>query len=145
MRKEKTVMAFGSFDLLHPGHLLYLRRARALGDRLIVVVARDESIEMLKRRKPLLNERARLSVIRSLRMVDLAVLGNRLSNARDRYRILEKYRPSVIAFGYDQRVNEGEVKKWLMAHGIKARIVRIRVSEDPRIFKSSRLKTSNNL
>ena len=40
----KKVMAFGSFDLLHPGHLDYIERAARLGDHLIVVIARDSSI-----------------------------------------------------------------------------------------------------
>ena len=43
-----TVMAFGTFDVLHPGHHFYLEQARKLGDNLVVVVARDANVKKLK-------------------------------------------------------------------------------------------------
>jgi FAD synthetase len=133
-------MAFGSFDLLHPGHLLYLRRARGLGDRLMVVVSRDRSIEMLKHRKPVLGERARLDVVSALRMVDRAVLGNRLSNPTDMYRILKRYKPDIIAFGYDQRVDIGGMRSWLKENGLKSKIVLIKARRNIGSFKSAKLR-----
>lgn len=140
MNRDKIVMAFGSFDLIHPGHLLYLKKARSLGDRLIVVVARDRSIERLKRRKPVLNERARLSIVNSLKMVDKAILGNRLSSPEDGYKILQEYKPNVIAFGYDQRVDIRGIKRWLKRNKLKIKIVSIKARENTRTFKSSKLK-----
>ena len=133
----KTVMAFGSFDILHPGHLLYLRRARALGSRLIVVVARDESIMMFKKKKPVFNERDRLDMIKSLRIVDEAVLGNRLKGEAGRLRIIRKYKPNVIAFGYDQKIDPVAVEKWLRKNDLEVKVVRIKVSANPRQYKSS--------
>lgn len=140
MDKAKLVMAFGSFDLLHPGHLLYLRKARQLGDRLVVVVARDSSIEALKNRKPVLGEKARLEVVGSLRMVDKAVLGNRLSAPIDMYGVLKKYRPDVIAFGYDQRIEIDDLRKWLEENGLNPKIVMIREGKNTGVYKSSKLR-----
>ena len=138
--RNKLVLAFGSFDILHPGHLLYLKKARSLGNRLFVVVARDKSIEMIKHSKPILNEKARLQIVGSLKMVDKAVLGNQLKDQKDRYNILKRYKPDIIAFGYDQKVNKGEVRQWLKEHGITSRIVSIKVNENAKEFKSSKIK-----
>lgn len=140
MGKSRLVMAFGAFDLIHPGHLTYLKRARSLGDRLMVVVARDRSIELLKHRMPVLGERARLEMVRSLRVVDRAVLGNRLSKPKDRYNILKRYKPNVVAFGYDQRVDINGVKRWLRANRITAKVMHIRTSKNAGLFKSSKLR-----
>jgi FAD synthetase len=145
MDRKGVVMAFGSFDLIHPGHILYLKKARSLGGSLIVVVARDSSIEMLKHRKPVLNERARLGIVNSLKFVDKAVLGNALSSPEDRYRIIRRYRPSVIAFGYDQRVDLKGIKKWLRESGLRARIVSIKARKDAGVFKSSKLRGLSGL
>ncbi len=121
----KTVIAFGSFDILHPGHIKYLSDARKLGDRLVVIVARDESIIRFKKRRPVFNERDRLRIVSALRMVDSATLGNRISKRHDLYAVLLKYRPSVIALGYNQNANIREIKAHLEKHGINAGIVRV--------------------
>jgi len=135
----KTVLAFGSFDILHPGHLLYLERARRLGDRLVVVVARDESIKMFKGKGPVFSQRDRVRMLNSLKVVDKAVLGNRLLKSSDRYRVLKEYRPQVIVFGYDQKVNPQSIKKWLKENRMSAKIVRIKSSVNPKFYKSSKL------
>ena len=135
----KIVLAFGSFDFLHPGHLLYLERAKRFGTKLIVVVARDESIRMFKKKKPFFNQSDRIKMVGSLRMVDKAVLGNKLGKPSDRYLILKKYKPDVVVFGYDQRVNVGSVKIWLKKNGIDAKVVRIADRVNPELYKSSKI------
>jgi FAD synthetase len=133
----KTVMAFGSFDLIHLGHILYLERARALGDRLIVVVARDKSIEMFKKRKPLFSENDRLKMIKALKPVDMAVLGNKLSRNGERVNIIKRFKPDIIALGYDQKPSNKDLEALLKRIGVRARIVRIRESADEKRYKSS--------
>jgi len=137
---NRTVMAFGSFDILHPGHIHYLRKAASLGDRLIVIVARDSSIMMLKGRAPAFRERDRLKLISSLRFVDKALLGNRIRKREDLYRIIRQQRPNVIAFGYDQKANIPELKRWLARNRIRSKVVRITGALNPRLYKSSRLR-----
>jgi FAD synthetase len=140
MAKKTLVMAFGSFDVLHPGHLLYLRKAKSLGDRLVVVVARDRSIKMIKGRAPAMSEDARLEIVGALKHVDEAVMGNKLAKSSERYRIFKKYRPDVIVFGYDQRVDDELLQKELHSVGVNAKIVRLKTSMDPKSFKSSVIK-----
>lgn len=140
-RKERLVMAFGSFDIIHPGHIKYFKQARKLGDRLLVIVARDESIRALKGMAPAMPEAGRLAIVRSLKCVDEAELGNRLSSESDRYLILQKYRPDVIALGYDQKVNLAEMKKELRRLGVKAKVVRIKNGFHTKVFKSSIIKS----
>lgn len=136
----KTVLAFGTFDILHKGHLLYLNEARKLGDRLVVIVARDASVRMFKGRLPFLDEKTRLYMVGSLRVVDKALLGRKLSKPSDIYKIFLKCRPDVIAIGYDQRVDVKELKRWLDAHSIAARVVRIRNRLNEDFYKSSAIK-----
>ena len=137
---NRLVLAFGSFDILHPGHIHYLSRARSLGDRLVVVVSRDDSITRIKGSKPIMGEKARVEIIGSLKMVDKAVLGNRLGKESDRYQILRRFRPNVIALGYDQKVDIAEMKRYLTKYRLVAKVVRLRTKVNEGVYKSSKLK-----
>lgn len=134
------VMAFGSFDFLHPGHLHYLTKASKLGNYLIVVVARDSSIKSIKGKPPIFSQRDRAKLVGSLRMVDRAMVGNKLKKSSDMYRIIQQHKPDVIAFGYDQRVDLPKVRVWLKENGMKATVVRVKSSLNPRLYKSSKIK-----
>jgi FAD synthetase len=129
----KKVLAFGCFDILHMGHYTYLKHAKKLGDKLIVVVARDSTIRKLKKREPVLDEESRRKLVESLKFVDSAILGSE----GDRYRIIRRIKPSVIALGYDQREDEEFLKRKLKEMGINARVVRIKKSFNPKEHKSS--------
>jgi FAD synthetase len=133
-------MAFGSFDILHPGHVDYLGRAKRLGDYLIVVVARSDSIKRIKGRAPFFDDRERLRMVGSLGVVDRAILGNPMRNPDDKYAIIREYRPDIVVFGYDQRVDVAEVRDWLRRKGIGARVVKLRHGLRPRRYKSSRIR-----
>jgi FAD synthetase len=139
-RPIKRVMAFGSFDILHPGHIAYLNKARGLGDSLVVVVARDSSIRKIKHREPFFAENDRLRIISSLGMVDKAVLGSKIKRQDDKYKIIAKYRPQVIVFGYDQDVDEDEMERWLKKNKIDARLVRLKIRLMPERYKSSAIR-----
>jgi FAD synthetase len=124
-------MVFGVFDLLHPGHVSFLRQAKRLGDFLIVSVARDLNVEKVKGRKPAQNEKQRLNKVSRLPFVNKAVLGG-VKNAIPH---IKKEKPDVIALGYDQKsyVDLKQLKK-------VAKVVRLKPFK-PRIFKSSRLRS----
>ena len=69
------VFTNGCFDLMHPGHVLYLEEARSLGDRLIVAVNSDDSIRRLKgSSRPVQDETSRSIVLAALEAVDLVVV-----------------------------------------------------------------------
>jgi len=69
----KKVICFGTFDLLHPGHLDYFKQAKKYGDFLIVIIARDKNI---KKKDKIFSEQERLSLANNLKVVDKAVLGD---------------------------------------------------------------------
>lgn len=120
------VMAFGSFSIIHPGHVFYLEEAKKLGGRLTVVLATDRNIEKEKGKKPLIGEQERLAVVRALRPVDEAVLGD----DEDFYRVVREKKPDVIALGYDSKYSEKELGEKLAGMGLKTRVVRIKKSGD---------------
>lgn len=134
----KRVLAFGSFDLVHKGHEYYLREAKKLGTELVVVIARDETIESIKGKKPKHNEEQRKKDVEFLEIADTVVLGNSLKNS-NKFRIVEDYRPDVIALGYDQKETAENIKKRANILGWKLDVVRISAFE-PEKYKSSLLK-----
>ncbi|KQM11057.1 FAD synthase [Methanomassiliicoccales archaeon RumEn M1] len=114
------VMASGVFDILHNGHVHYLREAKKLGDELVVVVATDATV---KRRKhtPIIPEKMRMELVNSLKPVDRAVLGK----TGDKYKVVEEIRPDIIAIGYDQPFNEKVLEEDLRKRGLEVKVVRI--------------------
>jgi FAD synthetase len=95
----KKVVAFGTFDGLHEGHLAFLKQARRCGDHLTVVVARDHIVNQLKGRDPKIELSRRCELLRREEDVD-EVVGSDLQLGT--WGILEKLEPDVIAVGYDQ-------------------------------------------
>ncbi len=131
----KKVMVFGTFDIFHPGHRSFLRQAKKLGDYLIVVVARDKTVETTKKQKPLNKEAARVKIIKNSRLADEVILGS----LTDKYAVIKKYRPDIICLGYDQKHFIGGLKKKPDSFGLKSNIVRLKPYAPGR-YKSSKLK-----
>lgn len=129
-----TVMAQGTFDLLHLGHIHYLEKSAELGDRLVVVVARDSRVE--KRKNLIFSENERREILEALDVVDEAVLGVE----GDIYETVEKIDPEVITLGYDQKHDEEEVREMAeKATEHDVQVVRISAREG---YSSSNLKSS---
>ena len=130
-----TVIAFGAFDLLHPGHIFYLEEASKLGDELIVVIARDKSIKSVKGKMPVQGEKIRLSNVKNIDVVDKALLGS----AHDPYELIVDIKPDIIALGYDQNSFTERLEEQLKERNINAEIVRLN-SFHPEHYKSSHLR-----
>ena len=113
-------MATGTFDLLHLGHIYYLKEAKKLGDRLAVVVATDSTVRRLKH-EPVNPEEIRLNLIKELKIVDEAYLGHE----EDIYEIVKEIKPDVIALGFDQIHDENKIKSDLKKRNIKTKVVRL--------------------
>jgi len=120
MEKMVTVMATGTFDLLHLGHIYFLKEAKKLGDKLVVVVATDKTVRKLKH-EPVNPEHIRLNLIKELKIVDEAYLGHET----DMYKIVEELKPDIIALGYDQIHDEKQIQKELKKRGLKTKVVRL--------------------
>jgi FAD synthetase len=119
-KKGKRVMTQGVFDLVHLGHLHYLQAARSYGDELIVVVARDETVQRNKH-APIFNEEARRELVAALAPVDSAVLGHR----GDFYRIVEEIDPDIICIGYDQPYKEQSIEAECCRRGLNVKVERL--------------------
>ncbi|MGQ9513550.1 MAG: adenylyltransferase/cytidyltransferase family protein [Thermoproteota archaeon] len=122
-KKVKIVMTGGVFDIIHVGHIATLWAARKLGDMLVVIVARDIYVQRTKGKDPVNDESLRLGVLKNLKPVDAAILGDK----NDIYKIVEEIEPDVIALGYDQRHKEEEIAKELLRRGLRAKVIRLKV------------------
>lgn len=94
---KKRVMAAGTFEIVHPGHIFLLKRAARLG-KVFVVVSRDKNAAKAKGRMPTVHESQRLEVIRNLKCVDSAILGDRKNFMNS----IRRLKPDVILLGPDQ-------------------------------------------
>ena len=129
-KKLIKVMAFGTFDIFHKGHESYLKQAAKHGSHLIVVIGRDKNVKIIKGKLPKNSENVRLKRVEKSGLSDLVILGN----ISDKYAVIRKHKPDIIAIGYDQRsFVEGLAKKFK-----KIRIVRLKPFK-PSIYKSSKI------
>lgn len=126
---EKRVVCAGTFDYLHPGHIDFLTQARSFGDELVVIVARDETVQRIKGFLPKHSDSERKRTVEATGVPDMVVLGNLEGDIFD---ILTELKPDVLALGYDQRVSE----QALAARFPHIKVVRLS-SYMPEKFKSS--------
>ncbi len=139
-RALKVVLAGGVFDVIHPGHIYTLKSSKALGDVLIVSVARDKTVLANKGHLPINSESERLQLVSSIKYVDLALLGSE-SNI---YEVVEAVRPDIIAIGYDQKHKEDELRLESEKRGIRVKVVRLDTPK-PHLKTSTILKTRNDV
>lgn len=129
------VLAFGTFDILHPGHLFYLNAAKKLGNELVVVIARDVNVFKSKGNVPVNNEMARWEIVAALKPVDKAVLGN----TKNIYDKVKELHPQIMALGYDQHLDLGKLKRELKKRKLNCRVVRLKPFKEAQ-FKSAIIK-----
>jgi glycerol-3-phosphate cytidylyltransferase len=94
----RTVITFGTFDVLHVGHVRILQRAAALGDRLVVGVSADALNIAKKGRPPVFSQEERLEIVKALAVVDEVFLEESLELKRD---YVVEHRADVLAMGDD--------------------------------------------
>jgi FAD synthetase len=126
---KKKVVCAGTFDHLHPGHIDFLKQAKSLGDELIVIVARDETVKRIKGFLPTYEEQTRRNNVEDTGIPDIVALGNLDT---DLFNILKEIEPDIIALGYDQQVSEDEILK----RSPKCKVIRLS-SFHPEKYKSS--------
>ena len=111
---SRRVITFGTFDPLHEGHHDLFRQARAFGDELLVVVARDQTIRNAKGREPNTEEADRLAAVTSDSSVSDAQLGD---EEPQKYALLHSLSFDVLALGYDQEPSDAEARTLLDVAG----------------------------
>ncbi len=134
MEKRIRVLVGGVFDILHVGHIHFLKQAKELGDELVVIVAHDETVRRQKHRDPINPAEDRAELLRAIRYVDEVYIG---SPGVIDFNLVKRIDPDVIAIGPDQSFNCEKLKEELREHGINAQVIRI-----PYLYKSDRAKTS---
>lgn len=102
-RGEKIVFTNGVFDLIHQGHVRYMRAAKSRGDVLVVALNTDDSVRRLKgEKRPILPQTERVKIIASLEMVNYVTLFDDDTPQR----IIERLAPDVLVKGSDYAVHE---------------------------------------
>ena len=131
----KRAMVFGSFDIIHPGHLSFLRQARRKGRWLIASVARDSFIQTEKKREPVHSEQERITQILETGIVKEAYLADKQIGT---YATLRKAKPDVICLGHDQERLQANLEEWMKKERLTIPIYVLKPFK-PERYKSSKL------
>jgi FAD synthetase len=138
--KKTVVLASGVFDLLHLGHVKFLEEAKKAGGanaELIVIIARDSTVEQTKGVKPIMSEDQRRALVESLKVVDEAVLGfENLAIGK----VIEKIKPDIIALDYDQAEMKKSVEEYVSKHKLPVKVVRVGKFGESELDSSSKIR-----
>jgi FAD synthetase len=135
-----TVLASGVFDLIHYGHIRFLeeaKRAGGKGSKLVVIVARDETVKRLKGSFPVIPEDQRRAIVESLEVVDEALLG---FEDLDLTRVIQQLKPEIIVVGHDQDYICDQLEKIKRVLEMDFKIVRIEKFGEEDLNSSSKIK-----
>lgn len=117
---QKVVLVGGCFDLLHFGHIDFLRRAKALGDRLVVALESDESVRNMKGpSRPIHSQDQRRRMLESIRFVDEVIPLPPMHGDKDYFELVKKINPAVIAITDGDPILD---KKQIQAERINAEL-----------------------
>ena len=126
--------------MLHLGHVRFLEEAKKSGGKnakLVVIIARDSTVEGTKGRKPIMPENQRLTLMESLRVVDEAILGFEEFDIGD---VIKRIKPDVVALGYDQTQMLTLVREFVYKHKLKTKVVQIGRFDADELDSSSKIK-----
>jgi rfaE bifunctional protein nucleotidyltransferase chain/domain len=117
---ERITLANGTFDLLHVGHVRYLRGAKALGGRLVVAINSDESVRALKGEgRPIMPAEERAEIVAALADVDVVIIFPEL----DVRAIIREIRPDIQAKGTDYTADSVPERDAVTEYGGRVEIV----------------------
>lgn len=103
---SKKILIFGVFDGIHDGHRYFINEAKAHGDHLVAIVARDSVVEELKGKLPKETEVDRIEGLLKIPEIDFVLLGDPDIGT---YNVLKEVKPDIIFLGYDQTVLEKDI------------------------------------
>ena len=110
--KKKIVLVGGCFDILHFGHISFLKNAKKLGDYLIVLLESDENVKRLKGEgRPIHNQNQRKEMLESLSSVDEVHILPTISGNDAYYAIINSIQPDVIAYTQDDPIAHHKIKQ----------------------------------
>ena len=121
LKNKKIVFTNGCFDILHPGHIHILSKAKSLGDILVVGLNSDLSVKKLKGdKRPLVSEDDRSRVLLSLRFVDCVIIFNELTPLK----VIKKIKPDFLVKGGDYNENDIVGSDFVKAYGGQVEIIK---------------------
>jgi len=113
---ELIIFTNGCFDILHVGHIRYLKKAAALGDKLVLAVNSDSSVKKLKGGdRPFVPEQERLEMLAALEMIDYLLLFSEI----DCKALLEEIKPQIYVKGGDYRIEDLPEAETVYSYGGK--------------------------
>ncbi|MDQ5953089.1 MAG: D-glycero-beta-D-manno-heptose 1-phosphate adenylyltransferase [Patescibacteria group bacterium] len=129
MSKPKIVLVGGCFDILHYGHIYFLKKAKALGNVLIVAIESDKRVRELKGEdRPIHSQEQRKEVLESLKFVDKVIILKDKMTDKDYLYFVKQIKPTVIAVTRGDPILE---KKLAQAKASGAKLVKIPKIKSP--------------
>lgn len=121
LKNKKIIFTNGCFDIIHPGHIHILSKAKSLGDILVVGLNSDLSVKKLKGdKRPLVSEDDRSRVLLSLRFVDYVIIFNELTPLK----VIKKIKPDFLVKGGDYNENDIVGSDFVKAYGGQVEIIK---------------------
>jgi FAD synthetase len=122
VRSMKRILVFGTFDVLHSGHLEFLKQVKRKEGRLVVSLARDSFVRRFKGKDPKHTQKDRARRLLRTGLVDGVRLSDRVPGS---YRLVLRLKPDLICLGYDQQRLEESLRSWLKARGLNIPVERL--------------------
>ena len=130
----KRVMVFGTFNIIHPGHLNLFRQARNYGSILYVVLALDDTVQKHKKYVPQTAEERQKNLLR-IPFVDHVIIGD----PHDKLTAVKKVQPDVICLGYDQGLFVDLLTDYISKQNLQTKIIRLKPYY-PEQYKGSKFR-----
>jgi len=135
---KKVVLIGGCFDILHYGHINFLKNAKAVGNLLVVALESDDFIFLSKKRLPIHTQSQRAINLTTIRYVDYVILLPFLDSFKDYNQLVQDIRPNVIAItSNDPQIENKKIQAYNIGAEIKVVIDRIEK------FSTSKILSNN--
>jgi D-beta-D-heptose 7-phosphate kinase / D-beta-D-heptose 1-phosphate adenosyltransferase len=119
---KKVVFTNGCFDIIHGGHIEFLKKAKSMGDILIVGLNTDQSVKKLKgENRPIKNEQERANILSALKYIDYITLFGETTPEK----LIREIRPDILVKGNDYKIDEVVGREIVEGYGAKVELIPI--------------------
>ncbi len=120
---KKIVIVGGCFDIVHKGHLAFLKAAKKRGDKLFILLEEDEKVKKMKgKNRPIHNQKSRAKVLSLVKNVDFVVLLKNMKKDEDYAKLLLQIKPYAVAITDGDRNKD---RKKIQAESAGAKLVTV--------------------